>query len=143
MASGKHEAATVAATVVKVLPRIEIVSDRRQAHSTAFRANVVAEAMAPGARIHDIAERYGICPSLVYRWRRTAGAPAAEAPSLQLFPMRLSAADEAAPPSPAADAAAQHRTGSIEIEIGRDVRVRVEESVSLAALRRVMSVLRG
>src|ERR1022692_4915309 len=138
MANGKHEAATVAATVGEALPWIEIVSDRRRAHSAAFRANVVAEAMAPGARIHDIAERHGICASLVYRWRRTAGVSAAEVPAIRLFPVRIAAGDESSPPPPSAGAGAPRRTGSIEIEIGRDVRVRVEESLSVAALRRVM-----
>ena len=143
MKNDKHEAVTVAATVCEAVPRIEIVSDRRRAHSAAFRADVVAEAMAPGVRIQGIAERRGISPSLIYRWRRSAVSPAAEAPAIRLFPVRIAAADGASAPPPSSGAGAPRRTGSIEIEIGSDVRVRVDESVSLAALRRVMSVLRG
>jgi transposase len=143
MASDKHEAATVAAPVGEAMPRIEIISDRRRARSAAFRATVVAEAVSPGARIPDIAERHGICASLIYRWRRVAGTPMAEAPALRLFPVRIAAVDDATPSPPSSGAAAPRRTGSIEIEIGSDVRVRIDESVSVAALRRVMSVLRG
>ena len=143
MKSDKHEAATVAATVGEALPRIEIVSDRRRTHSAAFRADVLAEAMVPGARIRGIAERHGISPSLIYRWRRAVGSPAAGVSAIRLFPVRIGAADGACAPPPSSGGGAPRRTGSIEIEIGSDVRVRVDESVSLAALRRVMSVLRG
>ena len=62
------EAATVAATEA----RIEIVGERRRAHDAEFRAWVVAECLIPGARMRDLARRYGICSSLIYRWRRSA-----------------------------------------------------------------------
>jgi transposase len=145
MVNGKHEAATVAATRGEAMPRIEIVADRRRAHSASFRAAVVAEAVAPGARVQDVARHHGICPSLVYRWRRDAGADAADASAVRLFPVRIAgAADETRPPAqPLSRLATARRAGSIEIELAGDVRVRVDESVSAAALRRVMSVLRG
>src|SRR5882724_3615796 len=145
MSSGKHEAATVAATRGEAMPRIEIVADRRRAHSAAFRADVVAEAVAPGARVQDVARRHGICPSLIYRWRRDAGADATDASAVRLFPVRIAdaSAGTLASASPASRPAAARRAGSIEIELAGDVRVRVDESVSVAALRRVLSVLRG
>ena len=62
------EAATVAATEA----RIEIVGERRRVHDAAFRARVVAECLAPGARVQDLARRHGVCTSLIYRWRRSA-----------------------------------------------------------------------
>jgi transposase len=62
------EAATVAATAA----RVEIVGERRRVHDAAFRARVVAEALAPGARMRDLARRHGLCTSLIYRWRRGA-----------------------------------------------------------------------
>jgi transposase len=67
MSNGKHEAAAVAATSSEATPRIEIVADRRRAHAAAFRAQVVAESRTVGARVQDVAARYGICPSLIYR----------------------------------------------------------------------------
>jgi len=125
------------------MPRIEIVADRRRAHSAAFRADVVAESRAPGVRVQDVADRHGICPSLVYRWRRTAGADAAGDGAVRLFPVRIAGAlDETRPPAPAASRpVVARRAGSIEL--AGDVRVRVDESVSVVALRRVLSVLRG
>jgi len=62
------EAATVAAPEA----RIEIVGERRRVHDAAFRARVVADALAPGARVQDLARRHGLCTSLIYRWRRDA-----------------------------------------------------------------------
>jgi hypothetical protein len=64
------EAATVAATVASSEPRIEIVTERRPAYSAAFRARVVAEASVPGIRAPDLARRYSIHVSLIYRWRQ-------------------------------------------------------------------------
>jgi len=144
MFNGKHEAATVAATRGEAMPRIEIVADRRRAHSAAFRADVVAEAVAPGARVQDVARSHGICRSLVYRWRRDAGADAADASAVRLFPVRIAdaSAGTLAWTSPASRPAAARRAGSIEIELAGDVRVRVDETVNVVALRRVLSVLR-
>lgn len=145
MINGKHEAATEAARRSEAMPRIEIVADRRRAHTAEFRASVVAESLVPGVRVQDVAERRGICPSLIYRWRRTAGADAAGDAGVRLFPVRIATAPDgtSAPKVPASRPAAARRAGSIEIELAGDVRVRVDESVSVAALRRVMSVLRG
>ena len=145
MINGKHEAATVAAGRSEAMPRIEIVADRRRAHTAEFRASVVAESLVPGVRVQDVAERRGVCPSLIYRWRRTAGADAAGDGGVRLFPVRIAAAPDgtSAPRVPASRPAAARRAGSIEIELAGDVRVRIDETVSVAALRRVMSVLRG
>ena len=142
---GKHEAATVAATGCEAMPRIEIVADRRRAHSAAFRADVLAASRVPGVRVQDVAERYGICPSLIYRWRRPVSADAAGDGVVRLFPVRIADAPAAtpAPTSPASRSATAGRAGSIEIELAGDVRVRVDATVSVVALRRVLSALRG
>ena len=145
MMSSKREAATVAATCVGGMPRIEIVGERRRARTAAFRARVVAESLAAGARVRDVAERHEVCPSLIYRWRRFAGVDATDGGSVRLFPVRIAdRSDETSlPPSPSLRPAAMRPGGSIEIELAGDVRVRVDDNVSLVALRRVMAVLRG
>ena len=68
-------AAKVAATDAAPLPRIEIVEERRRSHDAGFRARVLAAASAPGARVEEVAQRYRICTSLIYRWRRVALGP--------------------------------------------------------------------
>ena len=119
--------------------RIEIVGERRRSHDAAFRAQVVTDSLAAGARVRDVARRHGICTSLVYRWRRAAGVTQESTPTLRLVPVRIT--EDVAPLSPASTSA-PCRPGLIEIELAGGVCVRVEETVSLTALRRVLSALR-
>ena len=138
----REEAATLAATVAAPMPRIEIVSDRRRAHSAEFRAAMVARSLAPGIRIQDLARRNGICASLIYRWRREQPA---SAPPAQLLPVRIASENPPciAPAPPRVGPQVAGGGGSIEIELAGGVRVRVGENVSLPALRRVIAALRG
>jgi transposase len=135
----------VAATKA-TMPRIEIVGERRRPYDAAFRAMVVAESDAAGARVQDVAARHGICRSLVYRWRRLAGTESTSSSAVHLFPVRITAAPEETFPAAArarsSRATTPRRAGLIEIELSGGVRVSVDEGVSVAALRRVMSVLR-
>jgi transposase len=143
MSGSKHDAATVAAIGGEAMERIEIVGERRRAHDREFRAKVVTEAAMPGARVQAIASRYGICPSLIYRWRRDGGdVHAGSSSRVHLFPVRLEAASEAVP-GPASRATCARQSGIIQIELSNGVRVSVDEGVGTAALRRVISVLRG
>jgi transposase len=138
----REEAAALAATVAAPMPRIEIVSDRRRAHSAEFRAAMVARSLEPGIRIQDLARRNGICASLIYRWRREQPA---SAPPAQLVPVRITSENPSciAPAPPRVGAQVAGGGGSIEIEFAGGVRVRVGEDVSLPALRRVIAALRG
>ncbi len=145
MMGGKGKAATVAATEEnpRLLQRIEIVGDRRRVHDAAFRAEVVAASCVPGVRVQEVAERHGICPSLVYRWRRAAAAMDGSQP--RLLPLRIvGEPTPAAPQAPGSRSPERCRPGGmIEIELASGERVRVDEAVSLTALRRVLAVLRG
>ena len=137
------EAATVAATVASVMPRIEIVSEHRRSHDAAFRAQVLSEARHPGVRVRDVARRHEICSSLIYRWRREAAVVGA-APPARLVPVRVTrpsptdpkTLDPAAMPAPP-------RSDGIEIELPNGVRLRVSGEISTATLRRVVVALRG
>ena len=150
MTRSKREAATVAARNGAAMARVEMVSDRRRAYDAAFRAMVVAEAGETGARVQDVAARHGISRSLVYRWRRLAGISTRSSmngSSVHLFPVRIAGSPEqgfsGAAASPAGSAPKPRRAGAIEIELSDGIRVSVDDGVSVAALRRVISVLRG
>jgi transposase len=136
---GKDEAASVAATEAAPVQRIEIVGERRRAHDAGFRAHIVAEAQAPGARVQDVARRHGICSSLVYRWRRAASPQAGAGSAVQLVPVRIT---QSAAPDPQSPDPGRPRPGLIEIEFEGGTRVRVDADVSLAALRRLVAALR-
>ncbi|HET6185049.1 MAG TPA: transposase [Acetobacteraceae bacterium] len=138
MERGKIEAATVAATAADAVHRIEIVSGRRRRHDASFRALVVADSLVAGVQVREVAQRNGVCPSLVYRWRRMAGS-APETVTPGFLPVRITEERVAAPPA----APVPPRVPSvIEIELSNGARVRVDETVSLAALRRVLGALR-
>jgi transposase len=137
------EAATVAATEAAMVQRIEIVGERRRVHDTSFRAEVLSEAMTAGAQMKQVARRYGICTSLIYRWRREASSLAKPGSTVQLVPVKIAeprAAEKRAAPT-ATLATPQTRRGVIEIELNGGVRLRVDVDVSLAALRRVVAAL--
>ena len=141
----KGLAATVAATDGEATPRVEIVSDRRRRHDDAFRSEVLAACNVAGSAVREVADRYGICVSLIYRWRRMARREVAGASSdstVRLFPVRISPPAPDLSPPLAAAAPRATCSGIIEIEIAGDVRVRVDETVNSAALRRVMAALR-
>jgi len=87
----------VAATVAASEFRVEIVGERRRAHDAAFRARVVAESFLPGVRAADLAQRHGICKSLIYRWRRV-DAPGA---AVVAAPLASAAERTKTPESPA------------------------------------------
>jgi transposase len=138
MMRGKSGAATVAATTADAVQRIEIVSDRRRRHDATLRAQVVTEALVAGVKVRDVAHRHGICASLVYRWRRMAGSMP-RTPTPDFLPVRITEERAAAPPT---EPVLSRMPGVIEIELSDGTRVRVDETVSLPALRRVLSVLR-
>ncbi len=77
-------AATVAETVLPAGPRIEIVSDRRRRHDPAFRDRVVQASYAGGVTVRAVARRYGVCVSLIYRWRRETPAASSFIPLAML-----------------------------------------------------------
>jgi len=54
--------------------RIEILTGpgRRRRWSAEEKARIVAETLAPGARVSEVARRWQICPQQVFGWRRQA-----------------------------------------------------------------------
>ena len=65
-------ASTVAAT--GGVERVEIVTrgEVRRSYTPEEKARLLTEAAVPGARVLLAAQRHGVSPSLIYRWRRQA-----------------------------------------------------------------------
>src|SRR3954451_15157266 len=53
-------------------PRVEVITSvqRRRRWSTAEKVRLVEEAMQPGSSVSFVARRYGLSPSLLFRWKR-------------------------------------------------------------------------
>lgn len=53
------------------MERVEIVTrGARRDYTAEEKASFLAEAAEPGARVLEVAQRHGISPSLIHRWRR-------------------------------------------------------------------------
>lgn len=116
--------------------RIEVITGvgRRRRWSEADQAEIVSESLRPGVGVSAVARRYGLCPSLIYSWRRQfrreggGAAPASAAPGF--VPVVVSH-----------DLAPTAAGGVIEVVVG-GVRVRVSGSVDGTALGQVLAVVR-
>ena len=131
---------------------VEIITgrERRRRWSMADKLRIVAEAQEPGARICDVAARHGVSESLVFTWRRQVREGVLVAPDVPVFvPVRM--LEEAVPAAGAASPSEQQESrpaprllaGRIEIDLGNGSQIRVGHDVNLAALRRVLTALRG
>jgi len=54
------------------MPRVEVITSvqRRRRWTTAEKVRLVEEAMQPGSSVSFVARRYGLSPSLLFRWKR-------------------------------------------------------------------------
>ena len=104
--------------------------ERRRRWSPSEKARIVAASYGPGAVVTDVARRHDVHANLLHHWRRQAKRAVEVGGGLKLLPVTVTA-----PGNPAA------ASGSIEIELGGAVRVRVDAMVDEAALGRVLRAL--
>jgi len=122
---------------------VEIITgrERRRRWSVEEKLKIVAETLEPGAWVNQIAARHDVYAGLLFTWRRQmrGGKLVAQRKPLFFAVQRHDA-------GLSATLAPMERAGSaprqIEIELKNGSRVRVEEGVSLTALRRVLAALR-
>jgi transposase len=133
--------------------RIEVITgvERRRKWSAQEKAAIVAESLAEGAVVSEVARRHGLNPQQVFGWRaRLRNAANGSAPSSDATPMFVPAIVEDEPASPAAPTlpavvamgAADVAPAPIEIALGGVV-VRVRGEVDPRALTTVLKALRG
>lgn len=115
-------------------------AERRRRWSLDERARLVAETIAPGARVSEVARRNDVAPSLLFTWRRQARVRV-PAPEPVFLPIQVTA--EPPPVSPSAHSANRRRkaAGTIAIDLGSGRRLTVDADVDAAALARVLDVL--
>ena len=122
---------------------VEIITgrERRRRWSVEDKLKIVGKTLEPGASVNQIAARHDIYPGLLFTWRRQmrSGQLAAQRKPL-FFPVQTHDAGLSTVPAKMERASSASR--QIEIELSNGSRVRVEEGVSLTALRRVLAALR-
>jgi len=133
--------------------RIEVITgvERRRKWSAQEKAAIVAESLAEGAVVSEVARRHGLSPQQVFGWRaRLRDAVKGSAPSFDATPAFVPAIVDHEPPSPAVPAlpaavamvAAGADPAPIEIALG-GVIVRVRGDADPRALTTVLKALRG
>ena len=128
--------------------RVEIVTrgEGRRSYSPEEKARFLAETVAPGARVSEVAQRHGICASLLHRWRREAeGRPvrrlarrAAQAASF--VPVLVEAAAPVAAPAGAPGTCGRGEL-SIDVVLRNGRVLRVGADVDAAAVARLAAAL--
>ena len=121
---------------------IEVITghERRRSYSDTEKAHLVAEASEPGARVHDVARRHGVCSSLLYRWRRQGLGASSAGVAPPLIPASMSS--EAMAPVMSAAADQCRPSPPVEITLPNGCTVRVDQYVDARALRRILAALR-
>jgi transposase len=123
---------------------IEILGarERRRRWGVEQKLRIVAESEEPGAIVRAVAARHDVYPGLLHAWRRQVrrGRLVAEQ-SVQLLPVQVTEGSALIADTPTPISHGVEST--IEICLPDGSRVRVGDDVSLKALRRVMTVLRG
>jgi transposase len=135
--------------MVHTMSKQDTRADRsRRVHSAAFKGELVARSLLPGASVSAVALAAGINANLLFKWRRmhlraqrgALASPAHSAPVLLPVTIARSiAAASSATSSPRARAAMGG--GSIDIEIA-GARIRLHGPVDEAGLRHVLNALR-
>jgi transposase len=124
---------------------VEIITgrERRRRWGPEEKLRIVAETHERGAGVREVAARHDVYPSLLHYWRRQVreGRLGVAEPA-RFVPVRM------AEPAPTATDISppineRHAAETIEIVLPEGSCLRVGNEVSLAALRRVLTALRG
>ena len=112
------------------MARVEVITgpERRRRWSAEQKRVIVAESLAPGAVVTEIARRAEICPGQIYRWRREIGVGNGFAQVLI---------------APVGDGSGCPATPTIEIEFAGKARVRIPASIPTGLAAAVVKALSG
>ena len=114
---------------------------RRRRWTVEEKLRIVAETDEPGARIGDVAARHDVYPGLLFTWRRQVRKGVLTERRAPLFlPVEMASALDLPQPSGQVEPIIPRR---IEIELKDGCRIKIDEGVGLASLRRVLAALRG
>ncbi|MBO0741809.1 MAG: transposase [Hyphomicrobiaceae bacterium] len=103
-------------------------AERRRRWSAEQKRAIVAESLAPGAVVTEIARRADICPGQIYRWRREIRFGSGFAPVLI---------------APAGDGPGCGAAPAIEIEFAGKARLRIPASIPPGLAAAVVKALSG
>jgi transposase len=133
--------------------RSEIISvvERRRRWPSEEKLRIMEEALTPGTMIASVADRNGVCRSLLYTWLRQArsgqlpGISLAAPPAPVFAPVRIAepVKPSSPPPVPAVSPTARRRSSIVEIVLGNGRVVKVDDSIDPGVLTRLIAALDG
>jgi len=128
-----------------VEPIRESVIRRRRRWSNGEKARIVREVRRPGAILQEVAQRHGLHPSLLTRWRAQHRTVVKKAPLRQarLLPVRVQPQTRSAPRASRVDEIRSRtsKLGSIEVEFSTGRRVHIQGMVDAQTLRTLLQEL--
>jgi ferric-dicitrate binding protein FerR (iron transport regulator) len=125
---------------------MEIITgiERRRRWRVEDKLRIVAEAEQPGACFAEVARRNEVSRGLLWNWRsQVRRGKLTVASFLPVQVVNGATVLEPQPPLPRTSSLTAAVAGRIEITLPDGSHVQVDSTVSLAALRRVVTVLRG
>ena len=129
--------------------RLEVINGAlgRRRWSPEAKARIVAESLAPGVAVSEVARRHDLLPQQVFAWRRQAkqGRLALPAEALSFVPVIAAAAmpspSDGAEETPSADSVAATEA-TIEVALAGAI-VRVPPAVDVELLAKVLRAVRS
>ena len=129
----------------EVEPVRESVIRRRRRWSDQEKAQIVREVQRPGAILQEVAQRHGLHPSLLTRWRAQHRTVVKKAPRRQarLLPVRVEPQTRSTPRASRVDdiRSRASKLGSIEVEFSTGRRVHIQGLVDAQTLRTLLQEL--
>jgi transposase len=125
--------------VVRRLEVINAVGGRRR-WSRDAKAEIMLEALAPGATVSEVARRHDLRPQQVFGWLREARKAAAPAPTF--VPVVVEPAEAPAAPAAPKNRRKSRAAGDIEIEID-GVLVRIGRGAEAKTVAAVIQALKA
>ena len=110
---------------------------KRRQWSEAFKRQIVAETLEPGASVSVVARRHDVNANQLFKWRRemVPEQPPVAEQSVTMLPVEIA-------PDPGEARPRARRSGTIEITLAGGARICVRGEVSPATLRQVIELLR-
>jgi transposase len=142
----------------------EIIStvEQRRSWPAEVKLRIMDEALAPGASVAAVADRNGVCRSLLYTWLRLArddkmpGISIAPQPAASFVPVRIEPSAKRLPSNPPAPVSApspgpgagprapsRGRPAWVEIAVTNGRVIKVDACIDPAALARFVAALGG
>ena len=117
---------------------------KRRQWAEAFKRQIVAETLEPGASVSIVARRHDVNANQLFKWRRemTSEQLPAAGENVAMLPVEIAQPVELAPERAGEPRSRLRRSGVIEITFGSGARVCLRGEVSPETLRQVIELLR-